>query len=69
LYFLFNSKIDWLGFTLAAIFELTREVFLPDQSVTNTKSSAKATQVLSRANIVEICACLCKKRYLEKINP
>jgi len=30
---LIQFEIDWLGFTLAAIFELTREVFLPDQSV------------------------------------
>jgi hypothetical protein len=53
--------MDWLGLTLAAIFELTREVFLPDQSVANTTSGAKGTQVLSCANIVEICARLCKK--------
>jgi hypothetical protein len=44
-------------------FELTREVFLPDQSETHTKSAAKYTQVLFHVNIVEICAWLCKKFF------
>jgi hypothetical protein len=41
LHFSFNSKIDWLSFTLAAIFELTREVFLPDQSVRILRAAKK----------------------------
>jgi hypothetical protein len=58
---LFQLEIGRFGFTLAAISELTREVFLPDQSVANTKTSAKAAQELFRGNIVEICARLCMK--------
>lgn len=36
---LIQFEIDWLGFTLAAIFELTREVSLPDQSVRIVKAA------------------------------
>jgi hypothetical protein len=39
---LIQFEIDWLGFTLAAIFELTREVFLPDQSVRIVKAARNA---------------------------
>jgi hypothetical protein len=58
---LIQLEIDELGFTLAAIFELTREVFLPDQSAAHSKSSAKATQELFHENTVDICACFVQK--------
>jgi 4-diphosphocytidyl-2C-methyl-D-erythritol kinase len=43
-------------FYLAAIFELTREVFLLDQSDAHTTSSAKTAQELFGINTVDICA-------------
>jgi hypothetical protein len=61
LHFSFQLSIDGLGFTLAAIFELTREVFLPDQSDAHSKWSKKGTQELFDENTVEICGWLCKK--------
>jgi hypothetical protein len=38
---LIQLDIGWLGFTLAAFSELTREVFLPDQSVRIVGAPAK----------------------------
>jgi hypothetical protein len=60
---LIQLEIDKLGFTLAAIFELTREVFLPDQSAAHSKSSAKTAQELFHENTVDICACFVQKVF------
>jgi hypothetical protein len=46
---------------------LTREVFLPDQSVADTKSTPKSWQEQSRKNSVEICACLWKKTFQQNL--
>jgi hypothetical protein len=53
---LIQLESDCSVFTLAAIFELTREVFLPDQSDAHTTSSAKTAQELFGKNTVDICA-------------
>jgi hypothetical protein len=55
-----------LGFTVAAIFELTREVFLPDQSDAHTTSSAKSAQELSGKNTVDICEWIVQNACLKK---
>ena len=65
--FLLNStQLRILGFTLAAISELTREVFLPDQSEAHIRSSHKCWQELFPENPVEICACLWKITALRR---
>jgi hypothetical protein len=63
-YFPIQLRLRQLSFIFAAIPELTREVFLPDQSAAHTKRSEKCWQELSRENSVEICACLWKKVFI-----
>jgi len=48
--------MDLPGFTLAAISELSREVFLPDQSDADTRSMLKRWQALFQCKSVDICA-------------
>jgi hypothetical protein len=43
------------------LFELTREVFLLDQSDAHNKNIAKSWQEVFQKKAVEICGCLCKK--------
>jgi hypothetical protein len=63
-YFPIQLRLRQRSFIFAAIPELTREVFLPDQSAAHTKRSEKCWQELSRENSVEICACLWKKVFI-----
>jgi hypothetical protein len=53
---LIQLESDLLGFTLAAISELSREVFLPDQSSADTKSMKKRWQELNLWIFVHDCA-------------
>jgi hypothetical protein len=53
---LIQLEIDLLGFTLAAISELSREVLLPDQSSADTKSMKKRWQGLFQEKSVDMCA-------------
>jgi hypothetical protein len=46
----------WLGLTLAAISELSREVLLPDQSEADTRSMENRWQELFQERTVDICA-------------
>jgi hypothetical protein len=64
LHFLIQLEIDRLGFTLAAIFELTREVFLPDQSariVRAARNVGKSYFTKALWKPVEGCGCCAKK--------
>jgi hypothetical protein len=55
-----------LGFTLAAISELSREVFLPDQSSADTKSMKKRWQELNLWIFVHDCARNFRRKCGEK---